>query len=149
MPGPFAPDSTLLSNIIHQIAVTIKEQIPTISYIYEDAPDRAPGDNSVLLPLTKFKVLDDTNGKLKVNFTISARHVFRRKQMSDNLKQAYSYIYPWMMVLSAWSNQTLGGYAMEVNPKEGGVSQVSEAGQSMVALVNTFEVVTEFNIPLS
>lgn len=149
MPGPFVPDGTLVTNIIHQIAITIQAQIPSISFVYEDYPDRAPNDNTVILPLTKYKILDDTNGKMKMMLQITAKHLFRRKQMSDNIKQAYTYINPWMLCLSAWPNQTLGGYAMEINIKEGGVSQVAEAGQSMVALVTTFEVVTEFNIPLT
>lgn len=149
MAGPYAPDATMLGNIIHQIAITVQAQIPSISFVYEDYPDRAPGDNTVILPLSKFKVLDDTNGKLKVAFTIAARHLFRRRAMSDNIKQAYTYINPWMLCISAWPNQTLGGYAMEMTIKEGGVQQVAEAGQAMVALVVTFEVVAEFNIPTS
>lgn len=149
MPGPFTPDGTLLKNIVHQLAITIQAQIPSIATVYEDYPDRAPGDNTVIIPLTKFKVLDDTNGKLKVAFTFSARHLFRRKAMSDNLNQAYQYIYPWLACISAWPNVELNGFADVVNIKEGGVSQVAEAGQPMVALVVTFEVVAEFNIVMS
>lgn len=149
MPGPFVPDSTILANVIHQLAITIKAQIPSINLVYEDYPDQSPGDNTVILPLTKYKVLDDTNGKLKVSFLFGARHLFRRRRMSENLALAYSYVNPWLMCISAWPNQDLGGYANQVTIKEGGVSQVSEAGTSMVALITTFDVQVEFNIPLT
>lgn len=149
MPGPYVPDGTLITDIIHQIAITIQAQIPSISHVYEEYPDRAPNDNTVILPLTKFKVLDDSNGKLKVVFVITAKHLFRRKQMSDNITQAYSYVNPWLLCISAWPNQDLGGNAIQLTIKEGGVQQMAEAGQAMVGLVVSFEVLAEFNIPLT
>lgn len=149
MPGPYVPDGTLITDIIHQIAITIQAQIPSISHVYEEYPDRAPNDNTVILPLTKFKVLDDSNGKLKVVFVITAKHLFRRKQMSDNITQAYSYVNPWLLCISAWPNQGLGGNAIQLTIKEGGVQQMAEAGQAMVGLVVSFEVLAEFNIPLT
>lgn len=149
MPGPFSPSDTLVGPIVHQIALTIQAQIPSIGYVYEKMPDRSPMDNSVIIPLTKAKVVDDTNGKLKLRLMFGLRHLFRRKQMSDNVTTAYTYIIPWSQMLAAWPNQTLGGLAISVSPSEIGVTQISESGQPMAALVVNFDVLTEINVPLT
>lgn len=149
MPGPFTPSDTLIGPIAHQIATMISTQIPSITYVYEKLPDRSPGDNTVILPLLRGKVVSDTNGKLKVRLTFSMRHLFRRKNMPDNITSAYSYVQPWLNFLSAWPNQNLGGLAIEVNATDLNITQLSESGQPMVALVVNFDVLTEFNIPLT
>jgi hypothetical protein len=95
------------------------------------------------------KVLGDTNGKLKVQLTYGMTHVFRRANMSDALTRAYTYVTPWLNFLAAWPNQNLGGLAMEVNATDLTFAQRTESGQAMVGLVISFQVVTEFNIPLS
>lgn len=149
MPGPFTPSDTVIGPIIHQLAVSIQTQIPSIAQVYEQLPDRNPMHNSVILPLGRSKILSDTNGKLKVNFTITMRHLFRRKEMDANISEAYTYVMPWLQFLAAWENQTLGGLAIEVNPSDLQVVQVAESGQAYVALAVNFDVVTEFNIPLT
>jgi hypothetical protein len=149
MPGPFAPADTLVGPIAHEIATLIQTQIPSINTVYEKLPDRPPGDNCVILPLTVGKVEDDTNGKLKVMLTFSMRHLFRRTNMSDSITQAYAYVQPWLNFLSAWSNQSLGGLAIEVNATKLTIAHLAESGQPMVGLVVDFNVLTEFNIPLS
>lgn len=149
MPGPFSPSDTVIGPIVHQLALYIQQQIPSIAQVYEELPDRNPMHNSVILPLGKTKVLSDTNGKLKVSFQINMRHLFRRKEMDANIAEAYTYVMPWLLMLSAWENQTLGGLAMEVNPSDLQVMQASESGQAYVALAVNFDVVTEFNIPLT
>lgn len=149
MPGPYAPNDSLVGPIVHQIALFIAAQIPSVGHVYEDLPDRAPADNSVIIPLLRGRVLSDTNGKLKVQLQFSLRHLFRRKSMPDNIATAYTYVMPWLQMLSAWPNQTLGGLAMEVDASDLAITQMSESGQPMVALVVNFYVVTEFNIPLT
>lgn len=150
MPGPFTPADTMIGPIVHAIATIIQQQIPSIAKVYEDLPDRAPIDNSVLLPLTNAKVKEETNGKMRVSFTIGARHVFKRKNMPDNVAQAYQYLMPWLQMLAAWPNQNLGlSYVRSVSATDARVTQLAESGQPMVALAVNFDVLAEFNIPLS
>lgn len=149
MPGPFPPNDNLVGPIAHQLATLIFTQIPSIAHVYEQLPDRPPGDNTIILPMTRGKVIGDTNGKMKVQFTFSMRHLFRRKNMQDNITSAYSYVTPWLNFLSAWPNQNLGGLAIEVSATDIAITQLSESGQAMVALVINFNVLTEFNIPLT
>lgn len=148
MPGPYAPDDSLVGPIAHEIAIMVQQQIPSITTVYEKLPDRSPTDNSVILPMIRAKVLGDTNGKMKIRFTFSMRHLFRRKSMPDNIASAYSYLMPWMNFLSAWPNQTLNGLAIEVTATDISITQLMESGQPMVALMVNFDVLTEFNIPL-
>lgn len=149
MPGPYSPNDNLIGPILHQLAVNIKSQIPSIEYIWEKPPDRAPSDNQVLLPILKIKILDDTNGKVKIRMTIGARHVFRRREFDAGLGQAYTYIMPWLLMLSAWSNDTLGGLTMKVDPTDLAISRLAEGGQIFIALAVNFDILTEFNIDLS
>jgi hypothetical protein len=134
---------------VHQLAEIIATQIPSIGHVYEKLPDRAPVDNEVLLPMTKAKIIDDTNGKLKVRFSITAQHLFRRTEMDSALTRAYTYVMPWLLMLSAWTNQTLGGLSIAIYMSDLGLSQVVQSGQVYVALICTFDVLTEFNIVLN
>jgi len=149
MPGPYTPGDTLIGPIIHQLATNIKTQIPSIEYVWEEVPDRAPSDNQVLLPVLKIKVLGDTNGKLKLLITVGARHVFRRRELDAGISQAYTYIMPWLRMLSAWQNQTLGGLAIDVTPTDLAITRIIESGQVFIAVATNFEVLTEFNIDLT
>ena len=149
MPGPYSPQDNIISPIIHQIALTIQSQIPSIGFVWEKGPSRAPSDNEVLLQFVKGQVMSDTNGKMKLKLTISARHVFRPTEREQVLIRAYSYVYPWLAMLDAWPNQTLGGNAMETNPTSLSVLSVTESGQVFIALAVAFDVLTEFNISLT
>lgn len=149
MPGPYTPSDSLIGPIIHQIAQTIRNEIPSIEHVFEQVPDRAPSDNQVLLPLLKIKVLDDTNGKLKILVSIGARHVFRRRELDAGISQVYTYIMPWLRMLSAWPNDTQGGLAMKTTPTDLAVTRIIEAGQVYIALAVNFDVVTEFNIDIT
>jgi hypothetical protein len=149
MPGPYTPQDTLVGPIIHQLALTIQQQIPSIGQVWEKMPDRAPSNNQVLLPLIKIHVLSDTNGKLKVRLVVAARHVFRRTELDAGLAQVYTYIMPWLRMLAAWPNQTLGGLAIQVDPTDFAMTRVIEGGQSMIVLAANFNVLTEFNIDLT
>lgn len=144
----YTPADDRIGPIIHEIATIIQAQIPSIATVYERMPDRQPIDNSVVIPLSKARVKDNTNGKLQVNYTFGVKHLFKRKQMADNILQAYSYVTPWLMMLSSWTNSDLGGLSRDINISDLQVIQVTESGQVMIALAVTFDVCTEYNIPL-
>lgn len=149
MPGPFSPNDDLVGPLVHQIALLVQAQIPSVGTVYEKMPDSPPQDNSVLLPLLPSKIMDETDGKVRVMFRFGMRHIFRRKKFSDNVAVAYTYITPWLKFLAAWPNQSLGGLAREVTATDLAVTQTVQSGQPVVALAVTFSVLTEFNIPLS
>lgn len=149
MPGPYVPGDTLVGPLATQIATIIQNEIPSIDYVYTKVPDRAPTNNQVIVPMIKAKVVDDTNAKLKVRFTFGVRHLFRRTEFADGITQAYSYIIPWLKMLSAWPNLTLGGLAIATYISDLAVTQIVESGQPYVALAVNFDVLTEFNIDVA
>jgi hypothetical protein len=149
MPGPFPPSDDLVGPIIHAMALLVATQIPSVAHIYEQVPDRSPGDNTVIFQLTKGRVVDETGGKVRFQFTFSMTHVFRRTAIADNIARAYTYVMPWIRFLFAWPNQNLGGLAIEVNATDLSIMQLAESGHPMVALIVNFFVLTEFNIPTS
>lgn len=149
MAGPYAPSDNVIGPIIYEIAQIIRVGIPSIEYVHERVPDRAPADNHVLLPILKIHKLDDTNGKLKIRITIGARHVFRRTELDAGLTKMYTYIMPWLYLLSAWPSQTLNGRAIDIDISDVFPTRVMESGQAFIALAVNFDVLTEFNIPLT
>ncbi len=147
MAGPFAPSDSLIGPIVNAIANNIRAQIPSIQYVYEKLPDRSPQDNSVIIPLVKGKVKEaETEGKVSILLTFGIRHLFRRKEMPDNIAQAQSYLMPWLLMLTAWSNQQLGGLARVTNVTDVAIVHVAESGQPMVALAVNVDILTEFNV---
>lgn len=147
MPGPFQPNDTLIGPIVSALATNIRTQLPSIQYVYEKLPDRSPQDNSVIIPLVKGKVKEqETEGKVSILLTFGIRHLFRRKEMPDNVGQAQSYLMPWLLMLTAWVNQNLGGLARVTNVTDVAIVHVAESGQPMVALAVNVDVLTEFNV---
>ena len=68
--------------------------------------------------------------------------------MDATLSTAYTYVVPWLNILSAWPNTAMGGLAIVTSPTELQITQMSQSGQPMVVLAVNFDVLTEFNIPL-
>ena len=151
MPGPFPPTDDLVGPIATAIKNLIAAQIPSINpnNIYVFLPDTPPTDGSVLLPMTRMKLLHNYSGKVQYQITYACWHVFRRRKMSDTLTAAYTYITPWLKFLEAWPNQTLGGLAEEVTATDIVITQKVDNGQPYVYLICTFNVVTNINIPTS
>lgn len=149
MPGPWSPSDTLVGPVVNQLISDIHSQIPSIVEVYFTIPDSQPLDNSVILPMIKAKVIDDTNGKMKVKLMFALRHVFRRTKLSDDIARAYTYVQPWLYLLSAWLNQGLGGLSIDIDIDDLVVTRVTQSGQVMVAIAINFAVLTEFNIVLT
>ena len=146
MAGPFSPADTVVGPIVQALSNIVATQIPAVGYIYQTMPDRPPADDAVIMPLMQAQIIDDTSGKLTIKLSFAMRHLFRRTNLADDIARAYTYIMPWLFVLSAWTNQSVSGLALKVNPKIIKVIQVTQAGQAMVALAIDFDVITEFNI---
>lgn len=108
--------------------------------------DRVPGDNAVILRFTRGRIVDETNGKIRVLLTYTMQHLFRRTEIADSLLRAYAYAVPWMRFLAAIPNQALGGLAISMTATDLATTQVPVSGQPTVALVVDFNVHTEFNL---
>ncbi|GCE45182.1 hypothetical protein EI42_03156 [Thermosporothrix hazakensis] len=147
--SPFLPGDALVGPIIRQIAAIIRQQVAGVSIVYETPPDAPPEHNGVLLALSGFRIISDTNGKLLVSVRVGVRHMIRRASFDENIAEAYAYIMPYLQAFSAWRNQTLNGLARQVTPTHGGVTQLVASGQTFVCLIVNLDVLTEFNIPTS
>jgi hypothetical protein len=144
----FVPTDALVGPIIQQLA-GIAGQIQGVGRLYTTPPEGEPEDNSVLFPLKHWRILDDTNAKLKVELTFSILHLFRRNRMEDAYPRAQTFLTAWWNALADWSNLTLGGLAISTTIKDGGMGMVEWADQPYLALTHTITVLTEFNIPLN
>ncbi len=145
--GSIAPNDSLVTPIADALGV-VAQQIQGIGTVYTDPPDRPLEDNSVLILLNEWEVLGDTNGKLKVNLVFEVAHCFRRTTLSYALTKAYAYVMPWFTVLTAWSNNELGGLAIDMSllTHRGTVKGFKWAGTDYIAVSNLVAVLTEFNI---
>ncbi len=144
---PYSPNDSMIGPVVAAIANLIATQVQGVSVVYQKVPDSAPEDGSVLIPLTGFRIVEDTNGKLKVRLGFGIRHFIVRGELPDNIQTAYSYLVPYLQVFSSWANQTLGGLAREMTPSAGGVTQFVENGQAFVALILNLDVIVDLNIP--
>jgi hypothetical protein len=144
----FTPSDNLAGPIVHQLAL-IAAQIQGVGRTYETPPEGEPEDNSVLFPIKDFKVIDDTNAKLKVELAFTIYHLFRRDRMDDAYPRLTLYLTSWLNALADWSNLTLGGLAIDTNIKGGKIGTVTWASQMYLSLMIDITVLTEFNIPLT
>lgn len=149
MTALFTPSDSLIGPIVSQIAQIIETQIAGVDRVYPNIPDGPPEDNSVIIPLSNFEILDETNGRLSVRLTFGVRHLIRRKEMGESVTACYSYLMPYFQCFSAWKNQDLGGTARLMTVKNGGITQFIESGQVYLALIINLQVLTEFTIPVS
>jgi len=146
VPGPYTPTDSLIGPIATFIANLITTQIPSITHVYPTLTDRAPSDNAVVLRFTRGKIVDETNGKIRVVLTYTMNHLFRRAEIDASLLRAYAYAVPWMRFLAAIPNQALGGLAISMTATDLATTQVPISGQPTIALVVDFNVHTEFNL---
>lgn len=146
-PGaPFAPNDDFLGPIITQIASVISTNITGVGQVYTEEPDGAPENNSCLITFMKMKMVDDTNYKIKVRLTFELRHIVRRTRMKDSVKQARTYLFPYLQAFSAVENQTLNGLSILVEPVEQTIIQWIHSGEPRSACRTAIDVLTEFNI---
>lgn len=145
-PGSIVPTDTLVSPLITQLTV-VAQQIAGIGMCYPEVPDAPPEDNSVLFAPKAVRVNDDqTNAKLDLHLEIDLIHLFRRKRLQDNLFSIYAVLPAWLTVLTAWSNQTLGGLAQSVNVTQMEIAPYDHGQQRFLALVVTLDIRTLQNI---
>src|SRR5271166_2604902 len=113
----FVPSDNLIGPIVTQLAA-IAGQIQGVGRTYTVPPEGEPEDNSVLFPLKRWRIIDSTNAKLKVELTFSILHLFRRDRMDDVMPRVQLVMTSWWNALADWQNLTLGGLAIDTNIKD-------------------------------
>jgi hypothetical protein len=149
MPGPFAPSDPVVGAVMAALGTAITTQIPTITKVYSFSNSRSSPDGQVKLVFNKLKVDDSTNGKIKLEVMLTARHLFRLTEWDTTAARAQQYVYPWVLFLTAMQNQHLTSNMIVTNTSDVTLTQVPESGQAMVALIINFTVLTEINAVLT
>lgn len=145
-PNSIAPTDSLIAPVTSAL-ITLAQQIQGIGNTYHQVPDGPPEDNSVLFPFKRMEVnADATNGKLVLTLHYEIIHVFRRARLQDALAALYPYLVPWLTVLTAWSNQTLGGIAQNLDLGEMQVAYYPHANQPALGITSSVAVRVVYNV---
>jgi hypothetical protein len=147
----YDPNDLLVGPIITQLTQVIQEQLPSIQTIYPTPTDSTPDNNSVQFP---YEIsLDDTQypGMMRVDLNIYITHLFKRTRLDQVYQQMQPYIYPWLMVLSAWRNQYLvpeTGFDTQIIQldKKARIVPLQANGQAYIGLVFKVLIITEFPV---
>ena len=150
----YDPNDLLVGPIIASLAQVIQQQIPSIQSIYQTPTDSTPDNNSVQFP---YEIsLDDTQypGMMRLDLNIYITHVFKRTRLDQVYQQMQPYIYPWLMVLSAWRNQYLvpdPGFATQIIQldKKTRIVPLNLNGVAYVGLIFKVLVITEFPVDMN
>lgn len=150
MPTVYSPQDVWIGPIINSFYSMINAQVGGLSRIYTVEPDGDLEDNSALIPEPTWEVKGDTNAKLYLCIHFGIRHVITRSPgVEDSFPLARAYLYPYLMTLATWANQSMNGNAISIVIKKGGLGQWEHAGIVYTALLLQVEVLTEFNIPIT
>lgn len=145
----FPQDDAPLRTVIDSLKLLTGQIQGITGTLYDNPPDAAPTDNTVLyLPMGW---TPDTSeiGKLRLVWTIEIQHCFRRGRLQDTYSRVVKFVMPWMRALTAWPNQDLGGIAIETDPTAGKLTGYSYGGTALIAISNTVRVLTEEPLTLS
>ena len=144
--GSIPQEDTLISPVLSALSV-VCSQIENIGQVYTQVPDQAPEDNSVLMAPTEIVVQDNmTNAKLVLDIKLDLYHLFARARLQDNLASIFAAIPAWLTVMTAWSNQTLGGLSQNLNLTDMKIAPYKHANQVYLALIQTVQVRVVWNM---
>lgn len=147
-PNSIPQADTLITPVLTALQ-QVCSQIENIGNIYLQVPDQPPEDNSVLMAPTEIVVQDNmTNAKLVLNIKIELLHLFSRASLTDNLASIFAAIPAWLQVMTAWSNQTLGGISQNLNLTNQKIAPYHHANQTYLALIQTVSVRVVWNMIL-
>ena len=151
MSYPLTPTDDIITPIIAQLSNVLTTQIGSgIGRTYIEAPDGPPEHQSVIFPMVKFDIKDDTNGKLYIKLYFNIRYILRRSKLPDDIAQCYLMFSSFIRVLSSWPNQGLtynsAGNSITVTPTGGQITQFAIAATPFISLQVNTEVLTEINV---
>jgi hypothetical protein len=145
-PNTVAQTDTLVAPLIAALT-TVAQQISGLGAIYPTVPDAPPEDKSVVFAPRSVTVDDDeTNAKLVLHVELDLLHLFVRARLQDNLASVLAALPAWLTVLTAWSNQELGGLAESVDLRRLAIAPYVHAQQNYLSLVATLDIRVVWNI---
>lgn len=116
---------------------------------YATEPDAPPEGGSVVVGSPTFRVKDDTNAKMLIDWVFPVYYCSIRRSLSEDVDDVESYFLPMLQAYSSWGNQELTPDAFITSVISGGVTQKPFSGQVFRVLIINVMVTTEFNIPTS
>jgi hypothetical protein len=144
---PVSQSDTLIGPIVTQLIV-VAQQITGVGTCYDQVPEAAPEDNSVMFPCKHIDVAEGSNGRLTLYLTFDIMHCFRRTRLQEALARCYAAMPAWLTVLGSYQNVRLGGLVTLIDLSDMDIKEVVHADQSMLAVVSTVKVRYEFAIPV-
>lgn len=136
---------TLIGPIITELKA-IAQQITDIGAVYEQVPEAAPEDNSVMFACRHIDVVSGTNRKLDIFFDFDIIHSFRRTRLQADLARCYAAMPAWTTVLSTPTNVRMGSSATLEDLTGMDIEQIKHGGQTMIGVISHIRVRREFNI---
>jgi len=143
-PNSIAPDSTVLNNVVNGL-ILLTQQIQGIAQTFPQVPDGPPPDNSVVYVLRNIGLTTPEDGKIRWDMEYEIVHLFQRTNLSTVLATAYSYIGPWVNVLSCLQNSDLNGTVQETYPLNVTLQSYSFANMPYIAIVTIVHIITDIN----
>lgn len=140
----FSAVDDLVGPVVTQLAA-VAQQVAGVGECYLQPPEGPPVDNSVIFPLKNWKSMR-AGGKQRMTLTFEVVHLFRRTRLQDAIQRAYTFIHPWELALSRWTNINLAGTAVAMNPIGGEIREYLWGNTPYTALVHEVEVVVEFPV---
>lgn len=148
-PNSVPQSDTLFAPLVAQLT-TVAQQIQGIGNVYPQVPDAPPENGSVVFAPKQVRVDDDeTNAQLVLHIEIDLLHLFTRKRLQQNLAEVLAALPAWLNVLTAWSNQTLGGRAQNFDLKSLDIAPYTHGQQPYLALVAKLDIRTIQNINMA
>lgn len=144
----YQPDNTV-KNIKEALGAVASSQVANVSRVYTKEPEGPPEDHSIVVGSPTFRMLDDTNAKMQMEFVFPVSYCVIRRQLGEDIDDVESYFLPMLYAYSAWTNQNLTPEAFITGIDRGGAIQANYSGQIVRAIRMLIKVVTEFNIPVS
>ncbi len=148
-PGSIPTADSLVLPLQQQLAV-VAQQIEGITpdLCVITPTDYAPFDQAVIFPLRSWDIKAVTNGRVRMTLRFEVLHCFRRDPLEVTLSRLQPFVVPWLTVLTAWSNQDLGGLAidMEWAGSPGKPVMLQWGDGTYLCISNTVDVLTEFSI---
>lgn len=140
--------STTVSDIKNALANIAATQVAGIVRTYATEPDAPPEGGSVVVGSPTFRVMDDTNAKMLIEWVFPLFYCAVRRSMSEDVDDVESYFLPMLQAYSAWPNQEITPDAFITSVLSGGVTQKPFSAQVFRVLIINVKVTTEFNIPV-
>lgn len=144
----FQPSDTV-KNLKTGLGAVGSTQIANVERVYPTEPVGPPENHSLVVGSPTFRVLDDTNAKMLIEWTFPVSYCCQINTENEDVDEVESYFLPLLLAYSSWANQNLSDDAFITSVDRGGVIQASYSGLIVRAIRILVKLTTEHNIPVS